>query len=208
MYGGAATVTSEIAIDTIEKYLHELNSALLCFPEVAILQLVHLIKQVWSRGGTIYTAGNGGSSSVASHVVNDLTKMSRQAEFGSVRCHCLSDNTPTVTAWANDDGFQNVFSKQVDDIISDQDIVIALSGSGASPNIIKLVYAAKLRRATTIGITGNTDNTLSKIADIPIIIASSNMQVLEDMFSIVMHLVVLTAIEKIREACRGFGKAC
>lgn len=208
MYGGRTTKTENLAVETMEKYLHEMQSALFCFPNVAVMQLVDLITNTWKQGGTIYTAGNGGSSSIASHAVNDLTKMSKLAGVGAIRCHCLSDNVPSLTAWANDEGYNNVFCSQIEDIAGTEDLVIALSASGSSPNIVKLINVAKSGRATTVGITGNTDNLLSKIVDLPIIIGSDNTQVLEDVFSIVMHLAVLTSIDKLKALFKGFGRAC
>jgi D-sedoheptulose 7-phosphate isomerase len=117
-------------------------------------RIVRLLADVRERGGTIYVAGNGGSAATASHWVNDLGKATKTSGCKPLRVMSLSDNVSWLTALANDEGYERVFSGQLENFAQPGDILVVISASGNSPNLVKAVECARERGATTIGLLG------------------------------------------------------
>ena len=135
---------------------------------------------------TIYSFGNGGSASTASHLANDFNKILR------ANCICLNDNVPTIMAVANDISYDEIFKFQLEDKVKPKDIIIAISGSGNSNNIINGVAYAKDHGAIIISLTGFDGGLLSVLADINLHAPINNMQVTEDIHLMFNHLIVST----------------
>ena len=115
------------------------------------------ITQCRERGGKIFTIGNGGSAATASHMVVDFGKGANECMKDAEKkfcIECLSDNTPTITAIANDFSYEDIFLRQLQNKLTSNDLLIAISGSGNSRNIIKAVEYAKNIGASVVGITG------------------------------------------------------
>ena len=146
-----------------KKYIDTLISTLKNSDTDTISDIVNLLD---STKGRIYIIGNGGSAATASHMVNDLGAGLRRRNIRSFDVESLSDNTPVCTAIANDIGYENIFYMQLKGRINKNDILIAISCSGNSENILKAVKYAKKQDAKIIGITGFDGGKLKKKSDI------------------------------------------
>lgn len=132
--------------------------------------------------------GNGGSASTSSHFTSDLQKTSIIDNAPRFRAICLTDNIPVLTAWANDTSYESIFSSQLENFLRADDIVIAISGSGNSPNVVKATELANKIGAKTISFTGKDGGLLAKTAKINLSIPNSDMLTIETMHLLICHL--------------------
>src|SRR3972149_3438250 len=130
-----------------------------------IERIIHLLCAARDRGATIYIAGNGGSAATASHWVNDLGKATKRFGKAPMRVMSLSDNVSWLTALANDEGYEQVFSGQLENFARPGDVLIVLSASGNSPNLLKAVELAKSRSVRTVALLGFDGGTLKDKVD-------------------------------------------
>jgi D-sedoheptulose 7-phosphate isomerase len=142
------------AREIAERYLRDFRRLLAGIDVDAVARIVGYLRAARDDGGTIYTAGNGGSAATASHWANDLGKATKSAGRGSIRVMCLSDNTPWLTALANDEGWERVFAGQLENFAGSGDVLIVLSASGNSRNLVEAVELANARKLTTIALLG------------------------------------------------------
>ncbi|ADV61418.1 sugar isomerase (SIS) [Isosphaera pallida ATCC 43644] len=151
----------------------------------------HLERAYQSRA-MIFVIGNGGSGANASHLCEDLNKCTlRDFENQSrLRVLSLTDNTPGITAWANDEGYDRIFVEQLKTYASPGDVLIAISGSGNSPNILKAVEWANANGLTTFGMTGFSGGKLKTMAHKTIHVAIDDMGIAESIHQVVFHWVV------------------
>lgn len=152
---------------------------------------INAVLEARARGGTIYTLGNGGSAATASHMVCDLAKGCSEALGGAkFRVECLSDNTPIMMAIANDYCYEDIFLRQLQDKLRSEDLVIAISGSGNSENVVRAVQYAKEIGAPVIGITGYDGGRVKKLADYSMHVDIDDMQISEDVHLIFDHMMM------------------
>jgi len=146
----------------------------------------------------IYIIGNGGSSATASHMVNDLGAGLRRRDIVNFDVVSLGDNSPVVSAIANDIGYENIFFMQMKGLINPNDIVIAISCSGDSPNIVKAVDYAKDLGCKIIGITGFDGGYLKVISDISFHINAPKNEygLVEDVHMILDHIIYSYYIQR------------
>lgn len=154
-----------------------------------VVAVIEILSKARVLGKTICLFGNGGSASTASHFASDLNKGSYCSRKPKFKAICLSDNIPALTAWANDVSYDDIYSSQLDNFINQDDVVIAISGSGNSPNIIKAVKKAVNKGAITIGFTGFDGGKLKDLVDIGIIVPSNIMEQAEDVHLILEHAI-------------------
>ena len=155
-----------------------------------IENIVEAIKQTVKNKSRIYVIGNGGSSAIASHMVNDLGTGLRRRDVINFDIISLADNTPVGTAIANDIGYENIFYMQLKGLMKKDDVIIAISSSGNSPNIIKAVEYARKVGATVIGCTGFDGGKLKILSDISFHIETPKGEygLVEDIHTILDHL--------------------
>lgn len=151
---------------------------------------LNLLEQTRANGGTVYVFGNGGSSATASHFQNDFNKGVSEKIEKKYNFVCLNDNVATLMAIANDNGFEMVFKQQLENKVTSNDVVIAISGSGNSKNIINAVEYAKEMGSKVIGLTGYTGGKLRDLADVSLHADINNMQITEDMHVIYNHMMM------------------
>jgi len=196
-------------LPTLENYLHqyvdEARSILAApFLLAAVERIVPILLRARTDDRTIFFFGNGGSASTASHFVTDIAKVAGGTEGRGrgrrFRCISLNDNIPGMTAWANDVGYAEIFSGQLKALAEKGDVVVAISGSGNSPNVLEAVTTAKAMGLTTIGLTGIGGGKLKDMVDVPLVVPSNSMQHTEDTHLIVLHL--LTAYLRDEQAVR------
>lgn len=173
----------------ISNYMAGVKQLIDSVPEEQIERLATRLEDAWRNGRRVLLMGNGGSAATASHIVNDLQKCLHLECGKPLKTLCLSDCTPLLMAWGNDTDYANVFAPQVDCWAEPGDLVIAISGSGNSPNVLNAVEAANKRGAHTFGLAGYQGGKLASIANENITISSDNMQQIEDLHMILLHVV-------------------
>jgi D-sedoheptulose 7-phosphate isomerase len=150
-----------------------------------------------ARGGIVFVVGNGGSAATASHFACDLAKGTRGGGVPTFRVVALTDNVPQLTAWANDVGYESVFAEQLVSLASPGDLLVAISVSGNSPNVIAAVEAARSLDVASIGLTGQSGGLLAPSVDRAITVPSGCIEVVEDAHSIVAHSLCVATRERL-----------
>lgn len=174
----------------IERYLNQISNS---FESISLTEANECINQIATRlmgSEKILVAGNGGSSAIASHFVTDWTKGVKEATQHFPNVSCLSDNIPLITATANDIAYDQIFAYQVENILTKKDVLVLISGSGNSKNIIQAAIAAEKIGGTVIALTGFDGGELIKIASYNFHVNTPDMQIVEDCFSIFGHAVL------------------
>lgn len=156
----------------------------------AVNEALNLLMEAQQKHKRIYIFGNGGSSATASHFQNDFGKGISEYVEDKFRFQCLNDNVATIMAVANDIGFEEVFRFQLRGVIEPGDIVMAISGSGNSQNVINAVEYAKSCGNKVIGLTGYDGGKLKELSDISLHAPVNSMQVTEDIHMIFDHLMM------------------
>jgi D-sedoheptulose 7-phosphate isomerase len=177
-----------IEILTAKQYFEELQRIMGSLPKDGIDQIAETLVKAYDAGRTVYLFGNGGSASLASHFACDLGKGTAYCNGGRrFRAIALTDNLPTLTAWANDSSYEDVFSEQLRNFVQTGDVALAISGSGNSKNVLTALQVAQEARATTVGISGFQGGEMKSLCDICVIVPSNNMQIIEDLHVAMAH---------------------
>lgn len=172
-----------------ENYFASLINTLKLIDVSELVRAINAIELAVSNGQTIYVMGNGGSLSTASHMQSDLGNTVYQLKGKRIKVHCLSDNVATITAIANDYSYDLIYVRQLQGLLNNGDIVIAVSGSGNSKNIINAVMYAKSVHANVIAMTGYDGGEVKRIADLNLNVPIDNMQISEDIHLLFNHLI-------------------
>ena len=158
------------------------------------------ITDAFHRDAKIYTMGNGGSAATASHMVCDFNKGVSSVVGKKFRLQCLNDS---VMAIANDMSYDEVFSYQLQGVLEPGDLLVAISGSGNSKNIIKAVEYAKTTGCKVVGITGYSGGKLMQMADYKMHVAVDDMQIVEDIHMIFDHMMMRVFCDNLKNKIRG-----
>lgn len=177
------------AADVATGYIAGLTLALRSIPTDTIARIVEILEAARSKRRTVFLLGNGGSAATASHLACDLNKTAIHPEFPRFRAMALTDNAPLITAWANDTHYENAFVEQMQNFLTPGDVVIAISASGRSRNVLEAVRRAREVGAVTIGLTGFNGGSLKDLVDVCLVIQSDNMGQIEDGHLVVGHIV-------------------
>jgi len=170
------------------QYFAELQRVVTALSHEGIDQIAGALFKAYESGRIVYVFGNGGSAALASHFACDLGKGTAYCNGGKrFRVLALTDNIPTLTAWANDSSYEDVFSEQLRNFLHPQDIAFAISGSGNSKNVLNALVVAREAGATTVGISGFEGGRMMSLCDICVVVPSSNMQIIEDMHLAMAH---------------------
>lgn len=176
--------------DQIQTYIDLEIATLKKLDISAINEAMNLIMEAYFAKKNIYIFGNGGSSATASHYQNDFNKGISEYVDTKFNFICLNDNVATLMAIANDIGFEEVFRFQLKNKLNPGDLVIAISGSGNSQNVINAVEYAKSCGNKVIGLSGYRGGKLKELADVSLHADVMSMQVTEDIHMIFDHLIM------------------
>lgn len=179
----------------IESYLASFKEVLEKLKLEEINQVLDVIKEAYENEKTIFIMGNGGSASTASHISCDLNKTASLGLEKRIKVICLNDNVPLILAISNDIGYEFVFVEQLKNHLKIGDLVIGISGSGNSPNVLRAIDFANGKNCTTIGLCGYRGGKLKEKAKYCINVNVDDMQIAEDFHLIIGH--VLTKILKV-----------
>ncbi len=172
----------------VSLYFEDIRRALDSVSTEAVESLVELLIEAAYARRTIFLLGNGGSAATASHFACDLGKGTRSLNAPAFRVLALTDNVPLITAWANDVNYQDVFAEQLRNFCEADDVVVAISGSGMSPNVLRAATVAKEANAKLVALTG-AGGLLGPMADLWISTPASCIEQIEDLHLIIEHLV-------------------
>lgn len=177
-----------IEADFVASYTKRLNEVVHAIPVDILIEINQVLQESREAGKQVFVIGNGGSAAAASHMVCDFNKNTRKSGEPRMRAICLNDNVPSVLAYANDEGYDIIFSEQLAGLGKPGDTLIAISGSGNSANILRAVETAKKMDIKTIGLTGFEGGKLKALSDICLVVPCDSMEMIEDVHLIINHI--------------------
>ncbi|MDD7161071.1 MAG: SIS domain-containing protein [Candidatus Ornithospirochaeta sp.] len=176
--------------DYISEYLEMEKKTIESLNREELLSVVNTFLDVYEKEGTIYVFGNGGSASTASHMANDYNKGLNEFLDKKFRFVCLNDNVATLMSIANDISYEEVFRMQLRGKLEEKDLVVGISGSGNSMNVINAISYAKEMGVKTVGLCGYEGGKLKALSDVVLHVKLNNMQIVEDIHLIFNHLLM------------------
>ena len=176
--------------DYISEYLEMEKKTIESLNREELLSVVNAFLDVYEKEGTIYVFGNGGSASTASHMANDYNKGLNEFLDKKFRFVCLNDNVATLMSIANDISYEEVFRMQLRGKLEEKDLVVGISGSGNSMNVIIAISYAKEMGVKTVGLCGYEGGKLKALSDVVLHVKLNNMQIVEDIHLIFNHLLM------------------
>jgi D-sedoheptulose 7-phosphate isomerase len=160
------------------------------FDWTSVEKLAYELRNCWQTGRQVFFCGNGGSGGNANHLANDFLYALSKTPGSGLRVHSLSSNPSVITCLANDEGYDQVFSLQLAVLARKGDVLIAFSGSGNSPNILKALGEAKSLGMTSYAVLGFSGGKAKAMADVPIHFAVDDMQIAEDAQMVIGHMIM------------------
>lgn len=182
----------------VKNYVTRLKLILDDIDENAVSEIIDTLEETVANNSRIYIIGNGGSSATASHMANDLGVGLRRRNIVNFDVVSLADNSPVITAVANDIGYENIFHMQMKGVINPTDVVIAISCSGDSPNITKAIDYAQTVGCKIIGFSGFNGGHLKKVSDISFHVNAPKNEygLVEDVHMILDHIIYSYYIQR------------
>ena len=174
--------------DLINNSLKHHSDVLQLIDKSIIVNTANIILDAINEGKTIFWCGNGGSASQANHLSSELVGGMYQKKINPFKSICLNVDTAFITAWSNDDSFDNIFSRQLEALSMPGDVLIGLSTSGNSPNILNGTVFAHSNKLKVISLTGNDGGKLKSRSDININISSDSTQRIQEMHILIGHI--------------------
>ena len=171
-------------------YLEELQKILHHLEEEVFGRIVSVLEKARRSGRRIFVMGNGGSAATAAHLACDLNKGTSLSSRRRFRVISLNENIPVMTAYANDRSYEDIFAEPLANLLEPGDVVIGISASGNSENVLKAIRYARQHKAVTIAFTGFKGGRLRSAAAISCIVPSSDMQKIEDIHLILTHILM------------------
>ena len=184
----------------VQEYLELVRQCLQEVEQQDLASVVQLLYQAYARGASVYVMGNGGSASTASHMTAHLQEGIDGRGTGGLRAICLSDNVPRLTALANDVAYDEVFALQLNGLLRPEDLVVLISGSGNSPNLVKAAQIAKDTGTGVIAFTGFGGGRVHHMADCGVVLSCRQYGPVEDVHLTLGHLIPQLLRRKIQDA--------
>jgi D-sedoheptulose 7-phosphate isomerase len=181
-------------------YLAELKKVLETISLERFKEMVNRILEAYEGGHTIFIMGNGGSGATASHFACDINKGTCLGLKKRFKVICLNDNVPIILAYANDSSYEDIFIEQLKNFLKPNDLVIGISASGNSKNVLKAIKYANKKGARTIGLTGFDGGELADLVKLPLVIEINDMQKVEDAHLIINHMIMQIVYKKLHGA--------
>jgi len=185
-------------ITTYDEYRTVFDKAMKDTPREEVEALVEAIEEAYDRDKTVFFCGNGGSAANASHFCEDVGKgtIADMAGQKRLRVISLTDNTPYILAWANDNGYETIFVEQLKNLAGPGDLLVSISGSGNSPNVLRAMEYAKEIGMKNFGITGYDGGKVKKLADACLHVPCDDMGVCEAVHVVLFHYVVYSLYDR------------
>ena len=175
----------------ISDYFQRVADVLPRIPAEPVARIIGILQEAQANERRIFLFGNGGCSANASHIVTDLVKSVVHPDRPRLKAFCLSDNTPMLTAYANDVSYDEVFAGPLAALAEPGDIAFALSGSGNSPNVLRGLEVAAQKGLTRVGLTGRDGGRLAPLCEVAVVVPAESMQIIEDAHLVILHAIFL-----------------
>ena len=189
-------------METIHTYFAELEQMLQSISVANMQEVLALLEEAYHNGHRIFIMGNGGSAATASHFALDLAKNTIMPGVPRLKAISLTDHVPLITAWSNDTAYEHIFAEQLANMIEPGDVVIGISASGNSPNVINAMQLAKEYRAYTVALLGAKGGKLKDIVDAYVLAPGQNIEQEEDAHMIMSHVIT----RHMREVVRSYAQ--
>jgi D-sedoheptulose 7-phosphate isomerase len=184
----------------LKDYAGRVKQCLDDLPLAELERAVNALEEAVRGGKQIFAFGNGACAAASSHFVCDLVKGCIVEGAPRVKAFCLNDGAPLMTAWANDDSYERVFVEPLKNYLEAGDVVMALSASGNSPNVLRAAEYGREAGAVVVGLTGKGGGKLAELAEIPIVVKSPSYEEVEDIHVVVTHMLKLALIRKLKSS--------
>ena len=178
-----------LTTSVLEAHVEAVRVALSRIPMTDVARVVDAVRTAHVQDRHIYILGNGGSASTATHFACDLSKATVVKGRPRLRVTSLTDNVALLTALANDMSYEDVFAEPVRSLVNPGDLVIAISASGNSPNVLKAIHAAREQGAVTVGLVGCTGGRLIHLVDVCVHVQNHDYGVVEDCHLVLEHAI-------------------
>lgn len=193
-------VKEQTSITKAHDYLARTRSVLARVDVGLVDRISELVWQTYKDSRTVFLFGNGGSAALASHLACDLAKGTVADGQRRLRAVSLVDNPALITAWANDSDYEEIFAEQLQNLIQRGDLVLAISASGNSRNVIRGLEVARQAGATLVSLSGFNGGKIKDMCDVCLVVPSDNMQHVEDAHLTVAHAIFSTTRERMLQA--------
>jgi D-sedoheptulose 7-phosphate isomerase len=170
-----------------QEYVERLQYSLRAFPHQQLEVMVNALLSAWRNNKTIFVMGNGGSAATALHWACDFNKGCNVGRETRFRVMCLNENISTMLAYANDLSYEDIFVEQLRNFLGPGDVVIGISASGNSSNVLNAIECANANGGRTIGLCGFSGGRLYSKVHIPVLVEVDDMQLVEDLHLVVLH---------------------
>jgi D-sedoheptulose 7-phosphate isomerase len=188
----------------MDDYLGQVAALIGKTPRQAVQDAIDRLWRAYCDDAQIFACGNGGSSATASHFVEDLAKgVDVPAGTRRFRAISLVDSVPTLTAYANDVGYEHVFAEPLKNLVRAGDVLVAVSGSGKSANVLRAMSAAREAGAGVVGLTGGDGGEMPELSDVCIVVPADNMQQIEDVHLVIAHAIYVELRARAEGAAAG-----
>ena len=187
---------------SINIYFTDLEHMLRDISLAHLQEILTLLENAYRDGHRIFIMGNGGSAATASHFALDLAKNTIRAGAPRLKAISLTDHVPLITAWSNDTAYEHIFEEQLANMIESGDVVIGISTSGNSSNVINALNLAKKSRAFTVGLLGAEGGLTKRIVDAYVLAPGQNIEQEEDAHLILAHIIT----RHMREVVRSYAQ--
>jgi D-sedoheptulose 7-phosphate isomerase len=176
-------------MEAVSRYFSGLEQMLRAISLAHLERVLRLLEEAYLNGRRIFIMGNGGSAATASHFALDLAKNTIAPGAPRLKAISLTDHVPLITAWSNDTAYEHIFAEQLENLVEPGDVVIAISASGNSLNLINALRLAERSRAFTIGLLGAEGGKIKDMVDAYVLAPGQNIEQEEDAHMIVAHVI-------------------
>lgn len=190
-------------MEAISRYFTELEQMMQDISLSHLEAILRLLEQAYQHGHRIFIMGNGGSAATASHFALDLAKNTIMPTVPRLKAISLTDHVPLITAWSNDTAYEHIFAEQLANMIEPGDVVIGISASGNSLNVINALRLAKQSKAWTIGLLGAQGGKIKDMVDAYVLAPGQNIEQEEDAHMILTHVIT----RHMREVVRSYAQS-
>src|SRR6266852_3500319 len=189
-------------VESINTYFTDLEHMLRTVSLPHLQRVIRLLERAYLDNHRMFIMGNGGSAATASHFALDLAKNTIMPGAPRLKAISLTDHVPLITAWSNDIAYEHIFSEQLANMVEVGDVVIGISASGNSANVINALNLAKQYRATTVGLLGAKGGKMKDMVDAYILAPGQNIEQEEDAHMILAHVIT----RHMREVVRSYAQ--
>ena len=192
--------------DNVQHYFNKVTETIANLDKQAVENLLEAFLECYNKENTIFIFGNGGSGATASHVAGDFVKGVSYGLDKRFKFICLNDNASALSAISNDLSYEDVFVEQLKNFVKKDDLVVGLSGSGNSVNVVKAFEYAKSKNAKTVALCGFSGGKIKQIADITVHVPIHDMEITEDLHLIIFHALKHMLTVRLKGESASMGK--